>query len=109
MSKELKELGIVFGVGTVVGFFTGALLMKKSQGVFDVRSPKVLNEVKERLNETQEVEGSWIHSTKETIERQGVTMEVYRGGITCKEGDSFKQFEFLADPKTGTLLDIYPI
>lgn len=109
MSKELKEFGIVFGVGAVIGMAAGALLMKKGQEVFDVRSPKVLHDIKARLDDTQEVEGSWIQSAKETIERQGVPMTVYRGGITCKDGDAFKQFEFLADAKTGALIDIYPV
>lgn len=109
MENEIKKLGVALGLGMAVGTVVGAMLTKKSQELFNVRAPKVLNEVKERFDNTQEIEGSWIETKKEIINRHGMDQAIYKGGITCKDGDSFKQFEFIADAKTGAVIDIYPL
>lgn len=109
MSKELKRLGVFMGIGTIVGTLAGVAATKKSQELFDAKTTTVLEEIKKEFTEKQDIEGSWIQSNKESISRHGIETMVYKGGFTCKEGDSFKQFEFLADAKTGSLIDIYPI
>ncbi|QIL45705.1 hypothetical protein G7081_00685 [Vagococcus coleopterorum] len=109
MAKELKKYGFVLGLGAIIGSLAGVSLMKKSQEVFDAKTTNVLSEIKERFTEQQEIEGSWIQSDKEVIDRLGIETEVYKGGFTCKDGDTFTQYEFIADAKTGALIDIYPL
>ena len=36
-----------------------------------------------------------------------VKNQVYRGGISRHHGNELEQFEFIADAKTGTIMDVY--
>lgn len=109
MGNDKKKIGLTVGIGLVVGTAAGVLAAKKGQEYLEGRSVKVLKSVKEQFSGEKNIEGSWIIGEKENVTYKGIEQVAYRGGLTCKEEDRKQQYEFLADPETGTVMTIYPI
>lgn len=100
-----KSFLIGAGAGLVAGYLANEAVKQSSL----VSGEKVLQNVKLAFKENGSVDGSWIKFRPEEYEKYNVKTEVYRGGITTKQDGETKQFEFLADAKTGTVIDVYPV
>ncbi|MFB5282383.1 hypothetical protein [Peribacillus sp. Hz7] len=95
-----------FLLGAAAGFAAG-IITKELLGPSGHASPeKVLADVKEKLKKSGQIYGSWIVMKPETYVKNEVEYEVYNGGITRSIDDKREQFEFIADAKTGTLLEL---
>lgn len=92
-------------VGAVSGYFINEAVKRKTY----VSSEAVLSKVKKEFKKVTVVEGSWIQFLKEDYEKFPINTKIYRGGISCRIDDERKQYEFIADAYTGTILDVYPI
>ncbi len=92
------------GIGLALGFLLRSQLEQET-----MTPERALKEVKKVLSRSYSISGSWIHMLPETIEKNRVSYEVYRGGITTSTDEGTVQHEFLVDAKTGTLLDLKTI
>jgi predicted small secreted protein len=97
-------LGAAFGA--VSGYATNKYINAQSL----VSAEKVLDHAKKLFKQHGSISGSWIHMKAEDYAKNNLTYQVYKGGISRKsDSGEREQFEFIADAKTGTLLDIYSI
>ncbi|WP_122646345.1 hypothetical protein [Enterococcus mediterraneensis] len=96
--------GLALGMGMgLLGGAASALWFKKKQ----LLSPDdVLLNVKEAFLREGPIEGSWINFEKQPLRKFAVHSQGYTGGITRLEDGQLVTYEFLADAKTGTVLDI---
>ncbi len=95
-----------FLLGAAVGF-TAAIATKELLDPLGKPSPeKVLGDVKEYVKKNGKISGSWIMMKPEVYEKNELTYEVYRGGVTRNLDGKREQFEFVADSKTGALLEL---
>ena len=95
-------LAIGVGVGFAGGIFS-TLWMKKKQSM---NADDVLAQIKAAFLKEGPIEGSWINFEKQPLRKFAVTSQGYTGGITRTEDGQLITYEFLADAKTGTVLDI---
>ncbi|HZG71368.1 MAG TPA: hypothetical protein VEY51_07490 [Chondromyces sp.] len=88
----------------------GALLVKK--GLTDsgyITAERALRLVKDSFKEEGPIDGSWIHMVPEKYEKTGLSKMVYKGGISRSQASGLEQYEFIADARTGTIMDVYRI
>ncbi|MDT2743757.1 hypothetical protein P7H31_04500 [Enterococcus asini] len=96
--------GLALGVGVgLVGGVMSTLWIKKRQRL---NADAVLTLVKEAFLKEGPIEGSWINFEKQPLRKFAVHSEGYTGGITRLEDGKIVSYEFLADAKTGTVLEI---
>ncbi|KYD10738.1 PepSY domain-containing protein [Heyndrickxia sporothermodurans] len=98
-----------FVTGIAVGAVSGYLVNEAVKSKTYISSDAVLSKVKKAFKEETTVEGSWIQIMKEDYEKFPIKTKIYRGGITCRIGNERKQYEFIADAYTGSILDVYPL
>lgn len=93
-------------VGAISGYATNKFISTQSF----ISAEKVLENAKNRFKEQGPISGSWIHMKAEPFDKNKLTYQVYKGGISRNTTTGNReQFEFIADAKTGTLLDVYSI
>lgn len=99
-----------FLLGVAVGAFSSYATNKYITSQSFLSAEKVLENAKKHFKESGPISGSWIHMKLEPFQKNQLTYQVYKGGISRNSSNGKpEQFEFIADGKTGTLLDIYPI
>ncbi|RTR29557.1 hypothetical protein EKG37_14780 [Robertmurraya yapensis] len=96
-----KSFFLGLSVGLVSGFVAKELLDTNS----NVSPEKALANAKSLFKQSGPISGSWIHMKTESYEKQGLTYDVYRGGISRTVGHEISQYEFIADAKTGAIID----
>ncbi|WP_442595556.1 PepSY domain-containing protein [Neobacillus sp. D3-1R] len=99
-----------FLLGVAVGAISGYATNKYITSQTYLSAEKVLENTKRQFKEQGPISGSWIHMKLEPFQKNHVSYQVYKGGISRNDSNGKpEQFEFVADAKTGTLLDVYPI
>lgn len=96
--------GIAIGIG--IGLLSGVastLLIKNKQ---NLSADLILQRIKKAFLKEGPIEGSWISFEKQPVRKFAVRTEGYNGGITRLEDNRLVTYEFLADAKTGSVLDI---
>jgi len=88
-------------VGIVAAYITTDAVVKSNY----LSGEEVLVLVKQHFKEQMPITGSWINMQKESYNRGNQSYLVYKGGINTKNA----VIEFIADSKTGNILDYYPI
>ncbi|GAA3018364.1 PepSY domain-containing protein [Tetragenococcus solitarius] len=99
--------GIAIGVG--IGLLSGiasVLFIKNKQRL---SADDILQHIKKAFLKEGPIEGSWINFERQPVRKFAVHTEGYNGGITRLEDDHLVTYEFLADAKTGSVLDIQRI
>lgn len=96
-----KSFVLGLSVGLVSGFVAKELLETNT----NVSPEKALSNAKSLFKQSGPISGSWIHMKPESYEKQGLTYDVYRGGISRTVGHEIVQYEFIADAKTGAIID----
>ncbi len=108
-NKSMEGYGMnwkSFLLGAAVGF-TAAIATKELLDPSRSTSPeRVLADVKERVKKHGRIYGSWIVMKPEAYVKDELTYEVYRGGVTRILDGKRELFEFVADSKTGTILEL---
>lgn len=97
-----KRAIIVAGLGIAIGY----LLKDQIDQYKQITPDEALENAKQKFLKQGPVNGSWIYMNPETIEKNGLTYNVYRGGITRTIDGETKQYEFFADADTGTVIDV---
>lgn len=96
-----------FIAGLVTGAAAGHLFYHYFIDQKETSGDAILEKVKTAFKKEGPIEGSWIQLKKQHYKKFAIDAFVYHGGITCiREGEK-KQFEFIADANTGTIIDIY--
>ncbi|WP_203246617.1 hypothetical protein [Sporosarcina beigongshangi] len=72
----------------------------------NVAADSVLNTVKSAFKNEGPIDGSWIIMKTEPYTNNVITMDVYRGGISRIKDGELEQFEFAADAKTGSVVEL---
>lgn len=105
--EEILVIGglIAFTAGLATGWFANRLMTANQT----VHADDILNRVKERFLEEGPIEGSWIELTKTPVKKAALETQVYYGGISRYEAEELIQYEFMADAKSGVVLDIYKL
>lgn len=75
----------------------------------NVAADSVLNTVKTAFKNEGPIDGSWIVMKTEPFTNNVITMDVYRGGISRIKDGELEQFEFAADAKTGSVVELTKI
>lgn len=69
---------------------------------------------KKIMQNNNKIQKEWIEPSPTELDRYGIKTKVYYGGFARKELnqpelDKLKQYEFIVDAYTGTLIDIYEL
>ncbi len=100
-----KSFLLGVGVGLAGGYAARELLAQKTS----ISPERALANAKEAFKKDGPISGSWIQMTKEPYKKGHLAYEVYRGGISRKDGEAHEQYEFIADAGTGIILDAYKL
>ncbi len=95
-----------FLLGAAVGYAAARTAKELLDPSRNPSPEKVLADVKEHVKKNGRIYGSWIVMYPETYVKDELTYKVYRGGVTRNLDGKREQFEFVADSKTGTLLEL---
>ncbi|OLN22706.1 peptidase M4 [Domibacillus antri] len=98
-----------FWIGAAAGAAAAYLIQKQTSESMNVPPEKVLKQVKETFKQNGPVDGSWIQMKPEEYENNGFRVLVYKGGISRPGETGNEQFEFAADAKTGSLLNVQSV
>ncbi|TFD98277.1 PepSY domain-containing protein [Jeotgalibacillus salarius] len=98
-------------IGAAVGLTAGVAISQSTNVIQSnqVSAEKVLQNVKDQFKQEGPIDGSWIQMNPEEHQVLAVKNNVYRGGISRHHGSELEQFEFIADAKTGTVMNVYKI
>jgi predicted small secreted protein len=102
----LNWKSFVFGLS--IGIVSGYGLKEVASQKIPVSPERVLNDAKKLFKKNGPISGSWIQMKAEPYERNELTYQVYKGGISKVAEGKNKQYEFIADAASGTILDVYP-
>lgn len=100
----------LLGLGSgLVGGMTAYYFLEKGNNTRTISPEKILDGVKSTFKEQGPILGSWIHMEVEPYVKDKIQYRVYKGGISKNSDNTTKQFEFIADAITGTILSINPL
>lgn len=99
--KTLRTGLAVFFVGFISGSATCMLMAKRP-----FSSEKVLKLVRKQAGRTLPVDGAWITLKPQTIKRDALTATVYKGGLTLAGDPPVRHLDFIADARTGALIEL---
>ena len=95
-----------FVIGATIGFACGFVTKQAVDKLSQPSPDAILQSVKEKMRENGKIIGSWILMTPEPFKKNGLHTQVFKGGLTRIIDGEQKQYEFFADAKTGTIIDI---
>ncbi|AMV61341.1 Hypothetical protein ADU72_1916 [Pediococcus damnosus] len=101
--ETVTTLTLAGSASLATGLLTSWLLNHKSS----VSANGILETVRKAFLKEGPIEGSWIEMKKAPLQKFAIKTHVYYGGVTRYEDNKLIQYEFLADAKTGTIIDIY--
>lgn len=95
--KTLLALGL--------GFVAGYVVKQQLDQYQSITPEEALERAKNKFRQLGPINGSWIYMKPEQIEKNGLTYDVYRGGVTRNIDGENIQFDFYADIDTGAVID----
>ena len=104
MMSNRRNVFLVASIGFVLGFMLRDQLEERK-----MTPEKALKLAKETFRKNWPINGSWIYAKPESIEKNGLTYETYRGGITRNIDGKNEQFGFYIDIETGAIIDLFKI
>jgi predicted small secreted protein len=93
-----------FVTGIAVGF-AAAYALEQWREKMVIPSEKALQIAKEAFKKSGNISGSWIQTNIESFEKNGLSYQVYRGGITKTSDAETEAHEFIMDAYTGTIIE----
>lgn len=98
-----KRFAAGIGAGVAVTMIAKTTMDQKEG---QLAPEKALKLVKKKAAELGTIEGSWVHMITEQHEKDALTYDVYRGGVTIAELDGgASAYEFFVDAASGTIID----
>lgn len=98
-----------FFIGAAIGIIGGYAAKDILSQKLNISPEKALDFVKDRFKKHGPISGSWIHNETEPFKKKLINYRVYKGGISKNENGANKQYEFIVDASTGTILDVHPL
>lgn len=96
-----------FLIGVVAGVAAAYVYKEATNRVSPNRNPNaILEEIKDEFKKQGPIDGSWIFMQPETFYKENISIPVYKGGISRVEDGESVNFEFAADSKSGTIVDL---
>jgi len=96
-----------FLIGFSTGIAAGFLIRETAQRIEPYKPAElVLHGVKQNFKQEGPIDGSWIYMKTEPFKRQAITTDVYRGGISRIREGEMEQYEFYADARTGSVIEL---
>ncbi len=96
-----------FLAGVLTGVAAGVVVNEAIERANrNVAADSVLDTVKSAFKNEGPIDGSWILMKTEPFTNNVITMDVYRGGISRIKDGELEQFEFAADAKTGSVVEL---
>ncbi len=95
--------GLGFGLGVAVIISEG--LMSRET----IPSGTALRLAKNAMREQGPIVGSWIHTKTEPYKHHNISYTIYKGGISLQGDNETKEFTFIMDAETGTIIDVIPL
>ncbi|WP_269411960.1 PepSY domain-containing protein [Lentibacillus daqui] len=100
----MKKAVLATGLGVAVGY----LARQQMEQIQKITPEKALKQAKEAFKRQGPISGSWIYMKPESVEKNGLTYQAYRGGITRNIDGENKPYEFHVDLETGAVIDAVP-
>ncbi|MFT8950063.1 MAG: hypothetical protein ABGA11_06800 [Liquorilactobacillus hordei] len=99
-----KFLPLTLGVVTgFVGGIQASNILKKAERL---TPQQILNNIKNSFQNETPVQDSWISVKTTRIRKFALTTDIYQGGISRFEDNQLVRYEFQADAKTGSILNL---
>ena len=99
-----------FVSGVLTGVAAGIVVSKIVDQVDpNIAAESVLKSIKDFFKEEGPIDGSWIVMKPEPFQNKVIKMDVYRGGVSRIMNGEIQQFEFAANAKTGTVVELTKI
>lgn len=96
-----------FLLGVATGIAAAYVIKETSEKVNPYKNANtVLNDIKDAFKAQGPIDGSWIFMEPQTYHKEDIEIPVYKGGISRVENGETVNFEFAADAKTGTVVDL---
>ena len=102
--SDRRKVFLAASIGFIVGFVLRDQLEERK-----LTPEKALKIAKETFRNNLPINSSWIYAKPERIEKNGLTYETYRGGITRNIDGKNEQFGFYIDIETGAIIDLFKI
>lgn len=96
-----RDALLAISASFLVGFITKTVLNNKQ-----LTPEAALEAAKETFKMSGPISGSWIYMTPETLEKNGLVYNVYRGGITRQIDNENVEYVFYTDVNTGSVVDV---
>ena len=100
---KLKDYMMGLGTGIAIGIIASQAANKVN---LNRSAELVLRDIKTAFKEEGPIDGSWILMNPEPFNKEAIHTNVYKGGISRMKNGELEQFEFAADAKTGTVVDL---
>ncbi|HLR72270.1 MAG TPA: PepSY domain-containing protein [Pseudogracilibacillus sp.] len=89
-----------------LGFALGFIVRDQLERYQKLTPDKALQYAKETFQKNGPINGSWIYMKPEKIEKNGLTYQTYRGGISRNVDGDIQQYDFYIDIDTGAIIDV---
>ena len=100
---KLKDYMLGLGTGIAIGIIASQAATKVN---LNRSAELVLRDIKNAFKTEGPIDGSWILMNPEPFSKEAIHTNVYKGGISRMKNGELEQFEFAADAKTGTVVDL---
>ncbi|MEK4230376.1 hypothetical protein [Solibacillus sp. FSL H8-0538] len=99
-----------FMLGVVTGLAAAVVIKEVSERVSPYLSANdVLNNIKAEFKKQSPIDGSWIYMKTENFKNGFMEVPVYRGGISRMSDGEMETFEFAADARSGSVLELVKV
>lgn len=100
---KIRDYMLGLGTGVVIG-----VIASQAANRMDInRSAElVLKDIKNSFKQEGPIDGSWIYMSPEPFQNEAIRINVYKGGISRVKNGDLEQYEFAADAKTGTVVEL---
>lgn len=100
---KIRDYMMGVGTGIVIGIVASQAASKMNS---NQSAELVLKEIKNSFKQEGPIDGSWIFMSPEPFQNEAIQTKVYKGGISRIKNGELEQFEFAADAKTGTVVEL---
>ncbi|GAA0374214.1 PepSY domain-containing protein [Bacillus horti] len=94
-----------FLLGVAAGLAVSYVVIKSSETKF-VKPEKALAQIKKKYKDKMSIMGSWIQIEPIAEEFNGLTYNIYQGGLTTLKDGNPHYIDFKVDADTGTILEL---
>lgn len=96
-----------FMLGVLTGLAAAVVMKEVSERVSPfLPANEVLNHIKAEFKKEAPIDGSWIFMKIENFKNGFMDVPVYRGGISRMKDGEMETFEFAADARSGSVLEL---